>query len=298
MRVELSTINNKTTTRTETLGKYFNDIPNYNPEVIDNINEIYRLYKKETDPRKKERYKNQIISANLLFVVSIAKRYSNAETLLDVIQEGNIGLLKALDSYNPDKNVRFITYAVNYIVREINKYKTRDEHLVRGKNSNKIYYTKAKAREAFFKKYHREPSIEEIQQYINDNTSNGYHIKNKHDLIGVHMTYVDDVSTTQNDKLVHAGEITEFNSYTASQNDYEHQSELDYISTLTGSLLKGLTPREQTVIKYAFGINQFKEFNNEEIGEKIGFTPERVRQIKQEALKKLRKAYLKKYKIH
>lgn len=296
MKVDIVTSGIKTTARTETLTRYFSDIPNYDAEINDKTSELFRLYKNETNLHKKEEYKAKIINANLLFVISIAKRYSNKETLMDIIQEGNIGLLKALESYNPDKNARFITYAVHHIVREINLYKTRTEHLIRNSNSTKVYYTKAKAKEELFKQYNREPTLEEIQEFINSHSS-AYHINNTHDLIGVRMTYVDDDSTTQDDKQVNAGDMSEYNSYTASQNDYIEQTNHEYTAFLADSLLNILTPKEQEIIKYAFGINLYREFSNDEIAQKMGYTSERVRQIKNQALKKLQEAHLKTYKI-
>ena len=295
MRIDIAASGIRQTTRTETLTQYFNDIPKNVKLTSQETAELYNRYITETDPRKKIRLRDKIISANLLFVISIAKRYSTEETLMDIIQDGNIGLLKALEHYDPSKDAAFITYAVHFIVREINDYKTCKEKIIRANNSCKTFHIQARAREILFKELNREPSLDEIKEYINANYKR-YAIKDSSDLRGIKMTYVDESPVNSDEMSINAGEIADFNSYSASQNNYLKTENLEHCSMITTDLLHGLKPLEQEVIKYAFGIGHFREYTTIEIAEKLDYTPERIRQVKDSAMSKLRMAFIKKYK--
>ena len=137
----------------------------------------------------------------------------------------------------------------------------------------------------------RNPSDDELLEIVNE--VYGKDIKDKNDLLDTHMASID-VETDDDDTLVF-GDITDFNRASASYNEYEEESTNDYNSALVDSLLEILKPREREIIKMRFGLYEDnglrREYELNEIAEKIGLTPERVRQLEASALQQLREEY-------
>lgn len=233
-----------------------------------------------------EEAKALLIASHQRFVYAVAKRYGNDDNVLDLVNEGNVGLMQALETFDPAKGNRFLSYAIWYIRREINAYLNNDNLLIRKTNNTKTVYKLSKIKSKFFAEHNRYPDMEEIAEILEKEY--GVKIKDKTDLLDVTTT---SINTCFDDEDARAFENTPyFTERTSVENEYQDEIDNEYNSVVSGALMSILTEREQDIIKKAFGIGYGKEFTNAEIGEDLGMSSERVRQLKNGAIKKMQKA--------
>ena len=229
--------------------------------------------------------RNHLIAANQRFIYAVAKRYGNDDNVLDLVNEGNIGLMQALDTFDASKGNRFLSYAIWYIRREINAYLNNDNLLIRKTNNTKTIYKLSKIKEKFYAENNRYPDVDEIAAILE--AEYGLKIKDKTDLLDISTT---SINTCFDDEDARAFENTPyFTEKTAVDNDYLPVMDNDFNSAVSGALISSLTEREQTVIKMSFGIGYNKEYTNAEIAEELGMSSERARQLKNGAIEKMKK---------
>ena len=229
--------------------------------------------------------KNKLVAANQRFVYAGAKRYGNDDNILDLVNEGNIGLMQALDTFDETKGNRFLSYAIWYIRREINSFLNNDNLLIRKTNNSKTVYKLAKIKNQFFSEHNRFPSVDEMAAILEDEY--GMKVKDKNDLLDITTT---SINTCYDDEDSRAFENTPyFTNITSVGNEYEEEVDNEYNSAVSETLMTALDERERTIITKAFGIGYAKEFTNDEIAEDLGMSRERVRQIKNEAINKMQK---------
>ena len=222
----------------------------------------------------------KLTKANLRFVVSVAKQYQNQGlTLPDLINEGNLGLIKAAQRFDETRGFKFISYAVWWIRQSILQALAEQSRIVR-LPLNKIGSIN-KINKAFSKleqEYEREPSAEEIAELLelteNDvkesMKNSGRHISMDAPLVQGEESNMYDVLRSNDSPSPEAGLIND-----------SLRKEID-------RALSTLTAREADVIKYYFGLNGEHAMTLEEIGEKFDLTRERVRQIKEKAIRRLK----------
>ena len=232
-----------------------------------------------------ESAREKLVTANLRFVYAVAKRYANSDNLLDLVQEGNTGLLTALNAFDPEKGTRFLSCAVWYITRSILAHINGDNALIRKTNNTKTVYKIPKIKEKFYTENNRYPDMDELAAILE--ADYGLKIKDKADLLDVSTT---SITTCFDDEDARAFENTPyFTEKTAVDNDYLPEMDKEFNSVVSGTLMSSLTEREQTIVKMAFGIGYNKEYTNAEIADEIGMSSERVRQLKNESIEKMRK---------
>ncbi len=224
-----------------------------------------------------------LIKANLRFVVSVAKQYQNQGlSLPDLINEGNMGLIKAAERFDETRGFKFISYAVWWIRQSILQALAEQARIVR-LPLNKIGSI-SKINKTFTlleQEFQREPTNEEMAEILNTSTElieDSLSISNTH--MSMDAPVGDDESNNLYDILL--------NNDSPSPDD-----ELN-----TGSLRKEierslatLGEREADILRYYFGLNGFPPYRLEEFGDEFGLTRERVRQIKEKAIKKLKNQY-------
>jgi RNA polymerase sigma factor (sigma-70 family) len=139
----------------------------------------------------------------------------------------------------------------------------------------------------------RNPSAEELLDIVNKKLKKG--IKDKNDLLNLHVTMVDDYSPSDEESTVGFADLMDYNRASSSANDYEAKSESDFQKTMVSSLLEILTPREQKVIQMRFGLIEVngikREFELSEVALELGLTSERIRQMETAILAKLKREY-------
>ncbi len=221
----------------------------------------------------------KLTKANLRFVVSVAKQYQNQGlSLPDLINEGNLGLIKAAEKFDETRGFKFISYAVWWIRQSILQALAEQSRIVRLPlnqvgSLNKI--NKAFAR--FEQEHERTPSPEELAQALDlpkEKVSDTLRVSGRH--VSVDAPFADGEDNSLLDVLVNA------DSPNADRGLINES-----LGTEVERALATLTDREKDIIKYFFGIG-CSEMTLEEIGEKFGLTRERVRQIKEKAIRRLR----------
>ena len=272
-------ITNKITSRESvSLDKYLNDISKI--EML-NAEEEAVLAKKirEGDKDALER----MTEANLRFVVSVAKQYQNQGlSLSDLINEGNVGLMKAAKRFDETRGFKFISYAVWWIRQSILQAIVEYSRIVRLPLNKVGSYNKVnEAYISFVQEFEREPSNEELAELLD--------VKPK-DVVTMlksnsrHVSFDAPVGGEEGDATMI--DLMVFKDQVDPDNNLMEES-------LKGEVKEGLnilSPREVEVLSSYFGLNNHKSLTLEEIGELYGLTRERVRQIKERAIRRLRKS--------
>ena len=221
----------------------------------------------------------KLTKANLRFVVSVAKQYQNQGlSLPDLINEGNLGLIKAAEKFDETRGFKFISYAVWWIRQSILQALAEQSRIVRLPlnqvgSLNKI--NKASAR--FEQEYERAPSPEELAKELElpkEKVADTLRVAGRH--ISVDAPFADGEDNSLLDVLVNP------DSPNADRGLINES-----LATEVDRALETLTDRERDIIRYFFGIG-CSEMTLEEIGEKFDLTRERVRQIKEKAIRRLR----------
>ena len=288
--------NGKYFERTNTLVNYFNDIRRFDGRIKPEDEATLFDYCKNGTKEEKAEARKIIIEGNQRFVVSVARAYATNNNLMDLINEGNIGLMEAVDAFDPNvkvngKTVKFITFAVHYIRRAINQFKVNNDAIVKKNNISKTYHVLSRARNKFLQENGRQPTTDELKDLVNKEYD--LKINDSADMLDLRVTYIDE-NVSDDDDDANLADLATFNSYSASGNGYERTESNDYNKAMVTSLLKVLTPREQSIIKMAFGIGEYRELTNDEIAERIGLTTERIRQMRTSIMKRLREEFKKK----
>lgn len=222
----------------------------------------------------------KLTKANLRFVVSVAKQYQNQGlTLGDLINEGNLGLIKAAQRFDETRGFKFISYAVWWIRQSILQALAEQSRIVRLPlnrvgSLNKISKTFSQLEQ----KFEREPSPEELAEVLEvtiNEVVDTMKISGRH--VSMDAPFVQGEENSLLDVLVNDGEVTP-------------DSELisDSLRKEVQRALSTLTQREADVVTFYFGLNGEHSLTLEEIGEKFNLTRERVRQIKEKAIRRLR----------
>lgn len=263
--------------RNEVLNKYFNDVRSF--EVLSPEDEVklFRMAKKGDMNAR-----NKIINSNQRFVISFAKRWATKENLSDLINEGNIGLIKAIDTFDVDRGNRFLTHAVWYIRSAINNYLISTEKIIKPVNNHKVYIAANKIRNTFYAEHGRFPTSKEITNLMEEKYN--YKLSNEEDVYDIRVSSIDD--TIDSDDTFTCEESSLFNDASSSCN-IDDYIENDFTNKTLNVLLNTLPSKHKEVIKMLFGIGELRPLEMEEVANRIGMTRERVRQLKKEIIIKL-----------
>ena len=221
---------------------------------------------------------NALINANLRLVVKIAKAYVSAEMgLMDLIQEGNLGLIKAAEKYDYRKEVRFSTYASWWIKQSITRAITNKKRAIRLPHRKEEALKRLqRISEEFSQEYFRHPTMEELAAYTGMKEND---VSAVLDLGNATVSLDTEINLNSGTLL----DVLEDNSYSPDSELMRKSMRDD-----TRRFLDILRDREKTILMYRFAFDGGKKYTLKMIGEKMGISPETVRQIEMRALKKLR----------
>lgn len=264
----------------KSIEQYFADISKFDLLTVEEETELAVKIRKGD-----EQARNKLIKSNLRFVISVAKQYQNQGlSLSDLINEGNLGLIRATRSFDVTRGFKFISYAVWWIKQSITIAIINNSRIVHIPLNVVVNLTKInKASKDFEMEYDRKPTNEELAG-----------------ILGISISLVSNAIEVSG---------ADFSIDAPLKNDYSNETSIldilpDYKQPLPDEnlakeslskeiecILSILTSREAEIIMMSFGIGKGKKSTLEEIGENFNLTRERIRQIKEKALKKLRNSH-------
>ncbi|HEX6926384.1 MAG TPA: RNA polymerase sigma factor RpoD/SigA [Longimicrobiaceae bacterium] len=265
----------KISVESESLDQYLREISAY--PLIDREQEAdlaRRIRRNEAGALER------LVRSNLRFVVSVAKRYQNqGVSLADLINEGNIGLMRAAQKFDETKGIKFISYAVWWIRQAILQALAEQSRIVRVPLSRAgTLHRIGKRSSSLTQELGREPTLEEIAEELDLSEEE---IKHTLAMAQTHLSL---------DAPLVPGEDGQLLDYVSDQFSPGPDEEL-YTEALQRSIedaLNTLSEREAKVLRLYFGLGDTEPLTLEQIGERFGITRERVRQIKERALARLR----------
>lgn len=268
--------------RDDLVTTYFNEIRKY--PVLSKSEQRKLLEKtKSKNEFVRRNAVEKLVNCNQRFVISAAMKATNGNDLLDLVNEGNIGLMTAIERFDLTKNVGFITYAAFWVQKYINQYLIEYRNMVVPANAHKLRNMVNKARNEFFKREERMPELEELRDILRDEYD--FNVVQIHDLEIYQSVSIEETPNDEEDNI--HNENLAYLKATASNNINKDVEQSDY-GIMVAKLLKKLNNKDREIITKAFGIGCMEK-TQESIADEVDLTKERVRQKITEIINKLKK---------
>ena len=257
------------------INQYFHDISGYS--LLNKQDEILWIEKAKTGDKEA---KEQIVMSNLRLVAKIALHYCKSGIYyLDLIQEGTIGLIIAIDKFDISKGYKFSTYATWWIKKEIIDALKKKVNMI--KIPNYIYLMNKKIKiyeESFLEKEGKKPSLKEVSNALEISEEDIVRVKKAVDMNMMNLKYGD---STDDDDELDIKDYSTINEIDSAINEL-HQK------TRVSTLLNKLNAREKKILEMYYGLTENERHTFKEIGKELNISAERVRVLKERALGKLR----------
>ena len=227
---------------------------------------------------------NKLIASHQRFVYALAKQYATINNdILDYVNEGNIGLITAIKTFDPSRGFRFITYASHYIRREMVEYMNALRNIVHSPTNNKYASKVKKLKNDYFNKYGAYPTENQLIEMFKDKYN--MKVQDTSDLLEVTM---EDIAYDRDtDHGVKAE--NNFNNRSASYNDYEDVVEKDYIKNMVITCINTLKEKEADIISMLYGIGKYEyPVPTDDVAIKYNITTASVNMIRNKVLDKMR----------
>jgi RNA polymerase primary sigma factor len=283
--------------RTPNISLYYNDVNTKTDKIYNKESTEELLLEYQTsEGDKKLAIRNKIIELNLRLVISVARKNCSPEdNLLDLIEEGNIGLIKAVDKYDVNKESCFAKLAIYYITGAIRYYKLHNASVVSIKNKHRTYGIVRKITNEYLQRENRKPTCEELMDEYNKRASVKYNVQEdflETKIIGIDIQF----SNPDSSPYETSKERVDFTNKTCSFNGSEDVIENDHKKSLIKTYLQFLSPRDSEIMKMVYGLDGYeREFTYKEIAQKMNVTKERIRQIHVRSLEVLKEKLIPNY---
>ena len=268
----------------DSLRVYLREIGRYSLLSSDEEYEYALKYKNAVSVLEKEKYKSALVNHNLRLVVNVAKKYQNMGLpLLDLVQEGNVGLIKAIEKFDPDKGFKLSTYATWWIRQAVSRAVADYGNVIRipvhiNEQMNKIRTFSA----CYFVEHQKMPSAKVVSDNLNISLNKAEQMLN---ILTNQMAVISlDEPILSNDGDSDSSII----DFVSDDYNFEEEIDLKSLRFTFEELFKTFSSREAYILKRRFGFEDGVVRTLEEIGNELGITRERVRQIERTALRKLR----------
>lgn len=271
-------INTKQENKQETLRLYLREIGKKPLLTAEDEKKLARRIQKGDEQARRE-----FLEANLRLVVYVAKRYApgnNPDALLDLIQEGNLGLFRAVERYNPKFKTRFSTYAVYWIKQAIQRSMARDRTIRLPENIVEDVKRMRRVRHRLYQKLGRQPTEEELARSMRVPVATVLRLEN----VSQAIVSIDQPVGNDEEEGTELGDLI----VDLEQPQPEFIVNQNLLRGQIRSIIKTLPVRHQELVKLRFGLDGHTPMTLSEIGQKFGISRERVRQLQEEALEKLR----------
>lgn len=281
MFIDCKSTNFRYVERRPNVEAYVRDVRDY--KVLSADEQLHFLeLSKSADSTIRKKAIDKLVETNQRFVFSVAKKYANSENLLDLVSEGNIGLIKAIEKFDINSGNRFLTYAVWWIRRYISDFIIQNNSFVKCNNSLRFGRLIPKVKSSLFEKLGREPSFEEVNEVLQEKYNckmqdeSDFNNIRKYEL---DVEYNGDTDDTQNADTI-------YNQKTATDNITE-AIDNNYIKEFTSFLMDKLSDREKDIISKRYGIG-CTEMTVTAIAEEYNLTGTTIRNILNNAKNKMK----------
>jgi RNA polymerase primary sigma factor len=296
MYIDCKTMRQVTMGNPDITNRYFKDLRQLEQLAHVNQTELMKEYAVCLDEQRRQDIKNKIVLANQAFVVSLARHLSSGDDFNDLISEGNIGLIKAIDAFNTEKENNFLTYAAHWIRKMMIEYIILSKRIVKPKNPIRVYTYSEAAKNKYFCENGWFPTEEETLSILK---AKGVPLANKNDLYAISVSSIDSEFTDDNTDATDTGwfdKVCYENGYDTedSSNIYKYIENAS-VNNLVNKSLSYLDDNEKTVVCQYFGIGE-RQQTPYEIGLRLGMkgkTPEDIKKIERK-VEKLIKKYIQK----
>lgn len=286
---------NKFTTKDYITIAYMNDIKGSESAPMSKEEEkelLEKYYSSDTTETERIEIRKKIAMAHQRFIYDMAKCYANGdnELTMELVNVGTIGLYETFDNFDMSKDNKFMTYAQYYIRRAINHFMKDENLIVRPSNNARITPKVKEIEEEYMRLHGTKPDIFEVEHILEEKY--GVKLSDRNDIFGAKIERIEDPAESVDDDTYIFENSKKFTEYASVENDYAVQAEKEGTKHTIQEIISRLPEREATIIKMAYGMGDYnKECTNEDIGEVLGLTSERVRQLRQLAEQKIKNMY-------
>lgn len=274
---------------------YMNDIKGSESAPLSKEEEkglLEKYYSSDTTEAERIEIRKKIAMTHQRFIYDMAKCYANGnnELTMELVNVGTIGLYETFDNFDMSKDNKFMTYAQYYIRRAINHFIKDESLIVRPSNNARITPKVKEIEEEYMRLNGHKPDIFEVEHILEEKY--GVKLSDRNDIFGAKIERIEDPAESVDDDTYIFENSKKFTEYASVENDYAVKAEEEGTKHTLHEIISRLPEREATIIRMAYGMGDYnKECTNENIGEVLGLTSERVRQLRQLAEKKIKNMY-------
>ena len=229
--------------------------------------------------------KTALVNHNLRFIFSLASKFARGDEAMDLVSVATFGIYRAIDAFDANKGLRFLSYAVHWMRAEISEYYDTDAQLVRNKMQHKVGARATVVNDKFYAENGRFPSEEELVEILESEYN--VELKKRSDVLRHSYTSLNSKIDEDGATLEEVGEVA---MATSCRNEYEDSIESEDNAHILEKLLSTLPLRNRTILEMSVGMGDYEgiERDDDAIAEELGLTRERVRQIRLNSLAALK----------